>query len=681
MHSSGPQAGNDLIDRRALVTRHSLDWTGLEGQIPVGNGNFAFNADATGLQTLSGNTMSHWCWHSFPLPSGITPDQVPPWGTTDRGRLKGNTTPPPEPLYAWLRANPHPLNLGRLGFVDREFRRLQPADIRITARHFDLWTGLLASHFDYKGEPVTVLTCVDPCSDTISVQVHSPLLRNGDLQLDLDFPAPALGDHQWLGDFNCDDGHTTAILRLTETRLDLGRTVDDTRYQVALAGDEVEFRDTRSPHRFGIKAPAGNDTLNLVCHFGLGAAATILPNAPAIREACAGWWPAFWHRGGAIDLSDSKDPRWQELERRIVLSQYHMTVQSSGVYPPAECGLTGTDPWHAKWHYEMIWWHLAHYALWDRWSMATNALAIYQQQAPMARAFAENFSYRGLMWPKAVGPSGTHTGYPPSLALLWREPHPIFLAELGYRNEPGPATLDQWKDIVFGTADFLADYPVWNELAGQYDLDPVWPASEGPHDPLRRNTIFELGYWQVALEIAQQWRLRLSMERDPRWDEVAGRLAPLPVKDGLYVYDEDRSNTYTLRRFEHLDIIGIAGMLPPFRGLDPATAQRTVREVARDWDWERCWGWDFPWLAMAAARVGEPGLAIEALLNPAQKNRYDERGLCLGGPSPYLPGNGGLLYAIAMMTAGWDGAPGRHAPGFPDDGSWNVRWEGLKSAP
>ncbi|MCW3099941.1 MAG: hypothetical protein JWL77_5559 [Chthonomonadaceae bacterium] len=47
----------------------------------------------------------------------------------------------------------------------------------------------------------------------------------------------------------------------------------------------------------------------------------------------------------------------------------------------------------------------------------------------------------------------------------------------------------------------------------------------------------------------------------------------------------------------------------------------------------------------------------------------------------YLPGNGGLLYAVAMMAAGWDGAPKRHAPGFPDDGSWTVQWEGLQQTP
>jgi hypothetical protein len=47
----------------------------------------------------------------------------------------------------------------------------------------------------------------------------------------------------------------------------------------------------------------------------------------------------------------------------------------------------------------------------------------------------------------------------------------------------------------------------------------------------------------------------------------------------------------------------------------------------------------------------------------------------------YLPGNGGLLTAAAMMAAGWDGAPRRHAPGFPDNGQWCVRWENLRRMP
>jgi hypothetical protein len=33
------------------------------------------------------------------------------------------------------------------------------------------------------------------------------------------------------------------------------------------------------------------------------------------------------------------------------------------------------------------------------------------------------------------------------------------------------------------------------------------------------------------------------------------------------------------------------------------------------------------------------------------------------------------------MTAGWDGAPGRPTPGFPDDGRWQIRSEGLAPVP
>jgi hypothetical protein len=42
----------------------------------------------------------------------------------------------------------------------------------------------------------------------------------------------------------------------------------------------------------------------------------------------------------------------------------------------------------------------------------------------------------------------------------------------------------------------------------------------------------------------------------------------------------------------------------------------------------------------------------------------------------YLPGNGGLLSAVALMARGWQGGPESHAPGFPN--AWIVRWEGLK---
>jgi hypothetical protein len=680
---SGAAGSNPPIDRHALVARHDIDWPSLDGQIPLGNGNFAFNADGTGLETVGGNTMCHWCWHSFPLPPGVTTNDIKPWATPDHGRLTMNpTSRASQPIFDWERANPQPLNLGRIGFINQQGERLTAADVHVDSRHLELWTGLLTSHFTYLGQPVEVQTCVDPKSDTVAVQVKSTLLRDGRLRVMLDFPAPAQNVGAWVGDYSRAAGHQTTVVRRTHGQLRLHRTIDDTQYDVVLNGRGFITENTgSSPHRFILIPDAGTDAIELTCHFGADAADASANGFARIKSTCAISWPAFWNSGGAIDLSGSRDPRWQELERRIVLSQYELAAQSAGDNPPAEVGLTGTDPWRGKWHFEMIWWHLAHYALWDRWPMAEKALSIYSRVAPVAGAIAKNFDYHGLMWPKSTGPNGYNDGWPPEMALLWKEPHPIFFAELDYRLHPTPATLAKWKNIVFGTADFMADYPVPDPATGQYNLAPSWPASEGRDTPLRRNTIFELAYWRVGLGMAQQWRLRLGLPREPHWDEVAAQLAPLPQKDGLYIFSADRPDTFATRTFDHVDNVGIAGMLPPFPSLDPATARRTVEEVGRGWNWDATWGWDFPWMAMAAARVGDPNLAVEALLNPSAKNHYDERGICTGGPGPYLPGNGGLLYAVAMMAAGWDGAPAQNAPGFPNDGSWTVRWEGLKPAP
>jgi hypothetical protein len=86
-------------------------------------------------------------------------------------------------------------------------------------------------------------------------------------------------------------------------------------------------------------------------------------------------------------------------------------------------------------------------------------------------------------------------------------------------------------------------------------------------------------------------------------------------------------------------------------------------------------------LAMTAARLGRPQDAVDALLLNHPRNGYLANGFNNSGSRPYLPANGGLLWAAAMMAAGWDGGPTNQAPGFPADGSWTVKWEGLKKAP
>ncbi len=101
------------IDRHSLVTRHNIEWNDIMGQIPLGNGEFCFNTDGTGLQIFGGNTMSHRAWHSFLLPEGFTPDQIPSTGTFQKGPVRGPDVFPEgsSEIRSWMFDNPHIFNL------------------------------------------------------------------------------------------------------------------------------------------------------------------------------------------------------------------------------------------------------------------------------------------------------------------------------------------------------------------------------------------------------------------------------------------------------------------------------------------------------------------------------------------------------------------------------------------
>jgi hypothetical protein len=280
-----------------------------------------------------------------------------------------------------------------------------------------------------------------------------------------------------------------------------------------------------------------------------------------------------------------------------------------------------------------------------------------------------------------VGPEGRDSPSPIGPLLIWQQPHPIYYAELCYRSHPQRTTLTRYHDVVFESAEFMASYAYFESTKQRYVLGPpVIPAQE--NHPAREtwNPTFELAYWSFGLQTAQRWRERLGMKRNSEWDRIIANLSPLPVRDGVYLAHENCPQTFTERNHDHPSMLGALGMLPGDR-VDRETMRRTLKKVMTGWQWDKTWGWDYPLTAMTAARLGEPRIAIDALLMNTEKNRYLPNGhnWQRANLPCYLPGNGGLLYAIAMLAGGWRGAPSTPAPGFPDDGSWKVRAENLNS--
>jgi hypothetical protein len=362
-----------------------------------------------------------------------------------------------------------------------------------------------------------------------------------------------------------------------------------------------------------------------------------------------------------------------------VLSQYLMAVNEAGSLPPQESGLVNNG-WNGRFHWEMYWWHAAHYAPWNRWALLEPSLGVYRRFLPEARRRAADQGYRGARWPKCTGPDGREWPHPIHAFLIWQQPHPIFFAELDYRLHPTRQTLEKWREVVFATADFLASYAFRNEGTGRYDLGPpLHVVSENTDPGTTRNPAFELSYWRFGLRVATEWRERLGLPREAKWDTVLAGLAPVPEEDGVYVLHEGVQDMWSNWNWEHPALAGIFGMLPG-DGVKVETMRRTFKKVIESWQFDRTWGWDFPLLAMCAARLGEPSEAVNLLLHPSPQFQFDEHGLASGGPFPYFPSNGALLYAVALMAGGWDGAPNRPAPGFPAGGKWVVRSEGLRRA-
>lgn len=672
------------IDRKALVNRHQITFSTADpANIPqVGNGEIAFGIDVTGLQTLYGNTMSQWGWHTAPLPEGktITDFDMTEVEVHDRKVSYPVTKKGQEEIYWWLRKNPHRFNLGRLSFLI-DGRPIESSEISEIQQTLDLWKGCIYSQYKLEDKLVQVVTSCHPTYDALAVQVQSPLIEEKRLAVQIAFPY-GHPTHRSGVDWNAADKHLTRS-SVFGNEASFSRTLDEDRYEVQLKWSQAADLEATQKHHYALNPRGESDLFSFVCNFTSDSTGALDSTFEQTLEAANNHWEQFWSTGGAIDLSESKDPRWKELERRIVLSQYLLAVNEAGSLPPQESGLVLNSGWYGKFHLEMHWWHGAHYQLWNRWELFDRSLWWYDKTIPMAQQIAKRQGYEGARWPKMIGPDGRYGPSPIGPWLIWQQPHPIFYAEQNYRIDASRKTLEKWKDVVFETAEFMASYAHFNEEKGYYELGPWLVIAAECNGRTKHETInpaFELAYWKYGLKTACQWRENLGLPANEKWLHVMNNLAPMPIVDSVYVMYENVPNMWTEFNKSHIDVIGTGAFLPnQFVDLD--ILNNTIDKVWKEWRMESTWGWDFPWLAMACARAGRPEKAVEALLMDNKKNVYNKCGINGGGPAgTYFPGNGGLLYAVAMMAAGWDGGPGTNAPGFPKNGSWKVKHEGLNKA-
>lgn len=684
------------IDRKALVERNSprIQQFDKHVSLSVGNGNFAYTVDATGLQTfpilyaegVPLGTQSQWGWHSYPNTENFKHEEALK-NYNFRGWEEPYSVQFKEPgrqqeASNYFRANMHRLHLGYIGLELSKVNgnAVTPQDITDINQKQDLWNGIINSTYKVNGTPVSVKTAVHPDKDCISATLKSALIGKNQLKINFRFPYPTGKHTDDATNWDATDKHSTEIISQDKHSFVLKRTLDTTVYYVSVKFEGKATLKQKEQHYY-ILTPEADD-FSFTCSFSQNMPAGNTDAAETYKKASA-YWNSFWLKGGAIDFSKATDPRAKELERRVILSQYLMAIQSAGKYPPQETGLT-YNSWFGKFHLEMHWWHAAHFALWNRADLLERSMDWYAKAYPLAKQIAERQGFKGIRWMKMTDPTAQEAPSGVGSFLIWQQPHFIYMAELVYRNNPDKKVLQKYNALVQETAEFMASFATYDKAKDRYTLKGIIAAQETLRASETVNPPFELSYWHYALNVAQQWRERMGQKRNPEWDVIISKLSPLKEKDGLYLASEDALTTYTDIRFtsDHPAVLGAVGILPQSRLVQPATMKNTLSWIWDNWNWNETWGWDYPMAAMSAARLGQPEKAVGALLMDKRTNTYlvnghnyqDER------LRVYLPGNGGLLAAVAMMCAGWDGTTD-NAPGFPKDGTWNIQWEGLKPMP
>ncbi len=687
------------IDRQAVIQRHTVTVTTMDtlASLSVGNGSFAFTTDVTGLQTFPAyykkgvplGTESEWGWHSFPNTAHYREAEALKTYELE-GKKISYAVQPKEPKTSkeaadYFRINQHRLQLGNIGLeiTKKDGSPAEPGDIKNIHQELDAWKGQITSRFTVEGTPVTVITYGNQEEDAIAAKISSPLVAEGRLGIRIRFPYPTGAFADEGTNFNGNEKHQSVITTHLLNGAVIRHSLDTTTYYLQATWKGPAILKERSAHYFTIMPTEGADF-----EFGIlfsPLVKQITPSYTTTKNSSEGGWKKFWLSGGAVDFAGSTDPRAFELERRVILSQYLTKIQCAGNYPPQETGLT-YNSWYGKPHLEMLWWHAAHYALWNRTDLLEKSLQWYFTAAKEAKEIARRQGFAGLRWQKMTDNTGREVPSSVGAFLIWQQPHLIYLAELVYRNKKDKKILDKYKNLIFETADFMASFPTYEQKNDRYNLGRgLIPAQECFNAETTFNPTYELAYWSWGLETAQAWRERLGMKRKKEWDLILQKLAPLPQKNGVYLATEstpdcyDADSKYTI---DHPAVLAALATIPAGNHLDTAVMHKTYTLVDKIWHWEHTWGWDFPLVAMTATRLQQPSLALDALFRNIKTNTYLVNGHNYqdGRLTIYLPGNGGILSAVALMCAGYDGSKTVN-PGFPKDGTWKVKWENLSPMP
>lgn len=588
--------------KKSDIIKYNLKFNHIDSKNPVtiGNGDFAITLDQTGTQSLYEiykdiplSTMSNKNWF-YKDKKDIKPSYVD-------GKAYMLFNLDNDPNYQINRQYPFKYSFMQILLYDND-KLIDINNIKDVKQELDLYKGIVTSSFNYKEKINKTTSFIYQDHDEFNFK-----LQSDNLNLALKFNYPSYTKN----------GYHLDILP-----------------NVLVKEDRITLLyDDKNSLSFKLKSSSNYQIVENTLIFDDNNVSFSL----ALDEIKEGkLLDEFWKCDNGIIIDN------EELVKKMVLSKYLLHVNSTGIYPPQESGLT-YNCWNSKFHLEM---HLIH-SLWNIYNNHVGDLVksfdYYLSIMPSSLKRASLNGYKGLRFPKMTGPDGEDSPSNIGPLLIWQAPHILFMLQEIYYLYNKENIIKKYEPLISGTIDFMISFLTLKDSKYQM-LDPLLEACESIPLDRCQNPSFELEYWRYTLE--RQPKIDTVLYGHQRYDylDITSKIITPKEDDGIYLKTYGVIDKYDLYKDHPTE-----GFLMSFfksKIVDKEKMVKTIDYILKNMDLSSYWGWDFPFLGLSLLNCGEIEKSIEVTQLNTINNQYLYNGY---NTSPrddlkaYLPGNGAFL--------------------------------------
>ena len=589
--------------KKSDIIKYNLKFNHIDSKNPVtiGNGDFAITLDQTGTQSLYEiykdiplSTMSNKNWF-YKDKKDIKPSYVD-------GKAYMLFNLDNDPNYQINRQYPFKYSFMQILLYDND-KLIDINNIKDVKQELDLYKGIVTSSFNYKEKINKTISFIYQDHDEFNFK-----LQSDNLNLALKFNYPSYTKNGY--------------------RLDILPNVLVKEDRITLLYDD------KNSLSFKLKSSSKYQIVENTLIFDDNNVSFSL----ALDEIKEGkLLDEFWKCDNGIIIIDN-----EELVKKMVLSKYLLHVNSTGIYPPQESGLT-YNCWNSKFHLEM---HLIH-SLWNIYNNHVDDLVksfdYYLSIMPSSLKRASLNGYKGLRFPKMTGPDGEDSPSNIGPLLIWQAPHILFMLQEIYYLYNKENIIKKYEPLISGTIDFMISFLTLKDSKYQM-LDPLLEACESIPLDRCQNPSFELEYWRYTLERQPKIDTVLYGHQIYDYLDITSKIITPKEDDGIYLKTYGVIDKYDLYKDHPTE-----GFLMSFfksKIVDKEKMVKTIDYILKNMDLSSYWGWDFPFLGLSLLNCGEIEKSIEVTQLNTINNQYLYNGY---NTSPrddlkaYLPGNGAFL--------------------------------------